>query len=195
MSNEKNYSVLKQQVESIELERDYSYQEKLTAKLDYQSKNLELSIDQNFLNEVVLWKVNRYAEFNSDVIESLNELKNASDPILEKGLLKQVLKQLLEIKGVQLPMASTILRFTKPERFAIYDQRVGRFINEVNKNGSILDNLSEERKRAKIAETIKFYEKYLIKLREICIDLGIEFSDSDRILYLADKKFNGKLKK
>lgn len=194
MNDTLNYDELKQQVKGIELERDYTYQDKLTPKLDYQSKNIELSIDQNFLNEVLLWKVNRYAEFPSDVIEALNELKHTNDPKLEEKLLKEVLKQLLAIKGVQLPMASTILRFTNPERFAIYDQRVGRIINELNTIGSISDLISEEKKIIKIEDTIKFYEKYLIKLRHISSKLGIPFPYSDRILYLADKKFKGKLK-
>lgn len=195
MNEEIKHKELKEEILQIKLEKSYIYQPELTPELDKSSKDKKKSIDQNFLNEVVLWKVNRYAKFSDDVIAGLNQLKRLNNETTDNELFKKVLAQLLSIKGVQLPMASTILRFTKPERFAIYDQRVGRLIEKENEVGSISDSLSETKKEEKINQTIEFYQDYLLTLKTICKELDIKFSEADRILYLADKKFNGKLEK
>ncbi|NQX80419.1 MAG: hypothetical protein HRT66_00270 [Flavobacteriaceae bacterium] len=49
----------------------FDYQESLTKKLDCNSTDF----DQNTLNEIVLWKVNRYAEFDSQLISLINSVK------------------------------------------------------------------------------------------------------------------------
>ena len=43
---------------------------------------------------------------------------------------KKRAKEILERKGFDFPMASTVLRFAVPDRLQIIDQRVYRFITE-----------------------------------------------------------------
>ncbi|WP_299432988.1 hypothetical protein [uncultured Aquimarina sp.] len=66
-----------------EMSEDYNfeYQKELTSKLD----NLEEDFDQNTLNEIVLWKVNRYAPFSNDIISLINSI-NPNDTKLNKEI-------------------------------------------------------------------------------------------------------------
>ncbi|HEX8575954.1 MAG TPA: hypothetical protein VF677_06630 [Flavobacterium sp.] len=155
----------------------FKYQVELTKKLD----SLNSDFNQDILNEIILWKVNRYAKFDTETINLLNEL-NPNDENLNISLTTKILLKLLEKnqKGIRLAMASTILRFKNPEIYQIIDQRVYRFIYG---------------KELKYSETninlqIIIYLNYLEKLKEVCEKYQIKFKDSDRILYKMDKDYN-----
>ena len=49
---------------------DYFYQDLLTPKLD----DLEGDFDQKTINEIVLWKVNRYALLKHESLDLLNKI-------------------------------------------------------------------------------------------------------------------------
>ena len=49
----------------------YSYQADLTSKLD----SLDADFNQAIINEIVLWKVNRYAEIDSYTLILINQIK------------------------------------------------------------------------------------------------------------------------
>lgn len=151
----------------------FKYQDKLTKKLD----KLIGDFDQNILNEIVLWKVNRYAEFDEQTIAMLNTISN--DEVLDEEKTKQMLKSLLNIDGVGLPMASSILRFKNPNVYQIIDQRVYRVIYEYDLPKRYQDDAN-----------IGLYLEYLKKLREVCDIHKIDFNKADRILYLFDKECN-----
>ena len=60
----------------------------------------------------------------------INEINTISSwKVLNKEKTCEILTSLLKTKGVQLAMASTILRFRNPNIFQIIDQRVYRVIN------------------------------------------------------------------
>ena len=101
----------------------------------------------------------------------------------------RILKMLLKTKGVQLAMASTILRFRNNNLYQIIDQRVYRIIYK-RKELKLNSYLSEKN----IENQIKLYIDYLSHLRKVCSDLKIPFTDSDRILFLADRRINKKHK-
>ena len=166
---------VKEKLNYEKLKNKYKYQEELTPKLD----ELEADFNQEIINEIALWKVNRYVLMQEDTLELLNKIKKSDDK-LNEDLTKQILERLLEKhqKGIQLAMASTILRFKNPSIYQIIDQRVYRFIyGKPLKYPNTID------------EQINLYLKYLNDLREKCKD-NIPFEESDRILYSADKKFN-----
>src|SRR5438552_3897888 len=99
---------------------DYKYQGKLTDRLD--SATGEFT--QALINEIVLWKVNRFAELSPKLLKEISSLSK-----LEKGRhadAKSTLKELLEERGVDLAMASTILRFRNPSVFQIIDRHAYR---------------------------------------------------------------------
>ncbi len=154
----------------------YKYQLELTKKLD----DLHSDFNHEILNEIVLWKVNRYVKFEEETIHLLNKTNPKSEKLDEK-LTNDILNNLLreEQKGIQLAMASTILRFRNPKIYQILDQRVYRFIY-----GKVF------KKESKIDSQIKMYLKYLNDLKEVCEKHQIDFKEADRILYSMDKLHN-----
>lgn len=155
-------------------EIEFDYQSKLTRRLDILSGDF----DQSIINEIVLWKINRYAELNEPALILLNQLKKRAKKI-NLELTKKVLEALLNTKGIKLPMASTILRFKNPKLYQIIDQRAFRFIYGI-----------EMKVPNKLDDQINLYLEYLSKLREVCTVYNIPFHHSDRILYSLDKKHN-----
>jgi len=157
----------------------YNYQPELTKRLD----NLEnVSINQSLINEIVLWKVNRYVRISEVDIEQFDKLK-----VLKAGEHKrasEMLKVLLGISGVDLPMASTILRFINPKVFQIIDRHAYRAV--YGKKYPLYQATPTERK-------ISLYLEYISELIELCKSKGLAFTTIDRLLYIFDKKNNGKL--
>jgi thermostable 8-oxoguanine DNA glycosylase len=155
----------------------YSYQTELTSKLD----NLNSDFNQEIINEVVLWKVNRFAAIDSETLNLINKIKK-TDTIIDQELTTKILLKLLhkKQKGIRLAVASTILRFKNPKIYQIIDQRVYRFI------------YGEELKHSEtdINQQILIYFNYLDKLKQICLDRNINFEVADRILYSLDKIHN-----
>jgi thermostable 8-oxoguanine DNA glycosylase len=155
----------------------YSYQNELTAKLD----RLDTDFDQETINEIVLWKVNRYAAIDIDTLRLINQIKR-NDTQLNPELTGAILLRLLgkEQKGVRLAMASTILRFKNPTLYQIIDQRVFRFLYGKELKYSETD----------INEQINLYLDYLQKLKNICNEHNVDFKIADRIFYAMDKAHN-----
>ncbi len=154
------------------------YQPNLTNDLDRKTNNF----DQDTINEIVLWKVNRYAKISDETLDMLNKI-SWKDKIINTALTEKILESLLNTKGIRLPMASTILRFKNSNIYQIIDQRVYRFL------------YGEDIKYPhNIQKQIKLYLEYLDKLNRECKKANINFNCSDRILYLADKKLNSDAK-
>lgn len=162
---------------------DYNFQEKLTPELD----NFAGEFNQDPLNKIVLWKVNRYAAFDKETIELINAIDPSSDK-LDKSFSKQLLKKLLKTDGVGLPMASTILRFRNPKIYQIIDQRAYRFL--CGNHMKLPTGKSEKG----IDEQIDKYLEYLQELKNTCQQYSVPFEDADRVLYIADKRVNGHIK-
>ena len=157
----------------------YEYQESLTDRLD----NIEkLSFNQSLLNEIVLWKVNRFVELDNDIFREINELKELTFGEYEKG--EHVLKHLIEINGIDLPLASAILRFRNPKVFQIIDRHAYRAV--YGKRYPLYTKTNPERK-------INLYFDYLNKLAYLCNEKNLDFETIDRLLYQFDKDENGKL--
>lgn len=158
---------------------DYSYQAELTKKLD----EVKSDFNQEIINEIVLWKVNRYSSISPETFRLINEIKN-TDTVLDKDLTRKILKSLLGSRGVRLALASTILRFKNSKIYQIIDQRVYRFITGQEFKYSIID----------IDGQIELYLNYLEILNEKCEKYQIDYEMSDRIIYQIDKKYNKDLK-
>lgn len=169
-------SILSSDFKLIESDNEFNYQDKLTSKLDKTDKDF----DQEIINEIVLWKVNRYAELAPSLVDKINRIKRTDKEINEQ-LAREILLELLKTKGIKLPMASTILRFRNPKLFQIIDQRVYRII--YNEKLKLPYNRQLE-------EQIDLYFKYLKDLRGIANKLKVSFELSDRILFMADRRLN-----
>lgn len=156
-----------------EAERDYKFQPELTKKLD----NHYGDFTETTLLEIVLWKTNRYPTFTPELIDDINDLRRHCTVHGAKILLKK----LLSLKGFDLPMASTVLRFACPDQFQIIDQRVYRFISE---------DVDVFKKPHSDDKKVEVYFEYLDNLKDVCNKYNIPFRKADRILYQLDKTFN-----
>lgn len=161
--------------------KNYNYQPGLTKKLD----NLcDVTFTQFIINEIVLWKVNRYVSLDNDILLKINNLKT-----LTIGMHRQaqtVLESLLRTRGVDLPMVSTFLRFRNPEVFQIIDRHAYR---------AIYDQNYPLHTTSPIKRKISTYFEYLDKLIELCEKRNLEFQTIDRLLYVFDKRINGNLER
>ena len=160
--------------EHLKLEK-YNYQPRLTAKLDELNKDF----DQEIINQIVLWKVNRFAEIDNETLILINSITQDSEN-LNENLTTEILENLLTTNGIQLAMASTILRFKNPKIYQIIDQRVYRIIY-----GETLPKYFSS-----VEKQISLYLKYINDLKNVCDQRGINFELSDRIIYELDKEFN-----
>jgi thermostable 8-oxoguanine DNA glycosylase len=156
----------------LKAEIDYSFQEQLTKELDAKTDNFD---DVTFL-KIVLWKTNRYPTLESETVAIINDLRRNYS--LEKA--KNALFHLLRLKGFDLPMASTVLRFACPTELQIIDKRVYRLIMPENEL-----KIPRETERK-----VVMYFEYLEKLKQVSIQHNIPFEKSDRILYQLDKRLN-----
>jgi hypothetical protein len=157
----------------------YMYQPELTTKLDA----IDSDFDQAIINEIVLWKVNRYAAIDKSVLCLLNKINKEAAEI-DKELTREILVQLLKQNGIRLAIASTILRFKNPKIYQIIDQRVYRFIYGQE---LFLSKSSDE-------QQVEIYMSYLLTLRKECYRYGVRFENADRIFYSMDKKYNSDYK-
>lgn len=160
--------------------KDYGYQPLLTPQLDQSHTQI---FTQELINEIVLWKVNRYARLTAEILDLLNSnilRGNKLDP----EFTKQILKELLKTPGIRLPMASTILRFRNPNVYQIIDQRAYRILY-----GKEL-GATDPRNDKVIEQQIMLYLNYLEKLRTTAEEYSWSFSEMDRILYILDLKHN-----
>ena len=58
-----------------ESDKEFDYQPVLTNRLDKHSDEF----DQSVINQIILWKVNRYADLPNELIEKLNSIDPAND--------------------------------------------------------------------------------------------------------------------
>ncbi len=156
--------------ELLPYEKHYNYQPELTEKLD----KMEGSFSQEMINEIVLWKVNRYVKMTDETLLMLNKIDR-----LNNDEEKELFTMMLNTDGIDIPMMSTILRFRNPERYQIIDQRAYRVLYG-----------EEYHKPTAIDKKIELYCAYLKELRAFCKRNKIPFSKADRIMYEFDKKEN-----
>jgi len=159
--------------------KNYNYQANLTKKLD----NLRrVTFTQSIVNEIVLWKVNRYVSLDNEILLSIDDLKTLTNG--EHRQAQTVLESLLSIHGVDLPMASTLLRFRNSKVFQIIDRHAYRAI--YSRDYPLYATSSSSRK-------ISTYFVYLDELIGLCRKRNLEFQTIDRLLYRFDKRINGRL--
>jgi hypothetical protein len=172
----------------LEKDSDYTYCEHLTKILD----EYEGDFDDGLINKITLWKVNRFPRVPEAIITKINKIKKTdtcSD--ISRAQMENLVEKLLECPGVRIAMASTYLRFKNPSLFQIIDRRVYRVLYGEDLNQQISGSMYDSEKGRK--EIVGIYFEYLECLKRKSKELKIEFAESDRILYNADKRMNGNL--
>ncbi|OGP88642.1 MAG: hypothetical protein A2157_16435 [Deltaproteobacteria bacterium RBG_16_47_11] len=184
MKNRKNSTQIRKIENKRELHEEdlnFDYNRDLTNELDI----IEEDFDENIINKIALWKLNRYPRLTDELIRRLNRIRNDEE---HKEEHKKILIDLLGCSGVQLPMASTFLRFRNPRLFQIIDQHVYRLLTGYELS---LPLSNSQRNKDKICE---IYFRYLEDMKRKCKELEIPFEKADRILYKADKRINKDVK-
>jgi hypothetical protein len=166
---------------------DFTYQPELTPRLDTLSDE---PFSEQTVNEIVLWKVNRYVRLSKEIRSSLYSLRSLRPNEHRMG--KGVLLSLLDCQGVDLPMASAFLRFQNADVFQIIDRHAFRAVS-----GTPYPIRSAARPATKTSayfkrldEKASVYFEYLDDLVLLASSRGVQFRDLDRILYVFDKKQN-----
>ncbi len=160
----------------------FDYQPDLTEILD----SYKSGFTQRIINEIVLWKVNRYVntDTSSNWLEDLNAFMYFTE--IEEEELRKFLKLVLDgVKGVRLAMASTFLRFRNPDVYQIIDERMFRVVMGKENPGKKLSSYTT------VDSQINLYVNYLNKLKILCKEKSINYQQSDRVLYQFDKNKNG----
>ncbi len=169
---------------------DYNYykpasglsQKSLTDELD--SIEPDQAFDESTVHKILLWKIHRYADLSPDLLNRLNDVSRLTQTNKQEA--KPVLEELLQTDGIDLPMASTLLRFRNPNVFQIIDRRAFRAVTEKD-HYDLYSGSPVKRK-------VEVYFSYLESIDKLCEQTGINFADADRILYQFDKQNNGTLK-
>lgn len=170
-----------------------------------ENNGASISEAQLLLRKIVLWKLNRIIEVDDEKLKGLKSLmlNLKQDDYLQSEELKNTLFELLECRGVGLPMLSTILHFYRPDLFPIIDKRALRQLEIWRRNPDdlwLLDQIPPDLfyyKRlnsTKISTLVNVYEWYIQTCREFydleCSGHNILFNDVDKILYQIDKDKN-----
>lgn len=160
---------------------DFKYQPELTEVLD----GIDTDFNQDIINQIVLWKVNRYAPIDVETLKLINRISKKETEI-DTALLGDIFLRLLHTsqKGIRLAMASAILRFKNPKVYQIIDQRAYRFLFGKELKYDLKD----------INMQICLYTDYLDKMKDACKLYNVEFENADRVFYAMDKEFNKELK-
>jgi len=167
------------------IQPDLSKWNELIEKYDYedgtpifqrltQKSRVAVPDDYDIINMIVLWKLNRVVHIASETIEYINAVANRvqtpSQAIADPDV-RECIRELVNSRGVRLPMASTIMHFYAPDAFAIVDERAYR-----QACGQTLDP----------AAGWDVYADYLHACMDLCLANGIPFRQVDKVLYQLD---------
>lgn len=157
----------------LNYEFEYNIDERTDIKNNIRNKDISI----NDIRQIALWKYNRIINIDEDVLERLNKVLQKKDITVNCKDVKDIIEDLIQSRGVGMPLASTILKFLRPDVFPIIDVRAYRalFDKKINKY------------------TYSEYVKYCNKIYEVREVTGIDLSEIDEQLYEFDKKYNGKI--
>jgi len=162
-----------------QLLKDYRFQPALTESLDALGPQ---PFTQEIVNEIVLWKLDRYVKLSPDALAALNSV-TAFPPESHRSA-GDTLAILLGERGVDLPMASTFLRFRNRKASQIIDRHAYRAV--YGQDYPLYSTSTDILK-------IKLYFSYLDDLFALAESKNVAFELLDRVLFIFDKQVNGKL--
>ena len=156
----------------------FNYNNNETSEL-HRITNKNPSIDMHDLRRISLWKLNRVLDVSDDTIKDLQNLASLKTVEVDSDIAKNILNKLVSSRGIGFPMASAILKFTRPDIFPIIDVRAYRALTG--------------KKIYYSQYTIDLYIKYVEQLKIYANKLNIPLSEMDEQLYEFDKEHNRKI--
>lgn len=160
------------------LNYNFSYNPEETKKLQsiMQNKN-DISVED--LRRIVLWKLDRVLDVSEETITYLQKIATDTKLNIQSNLVSQTLELLTNSNGIGFPMASSILKFIRPDIFPIIDVRAYRALYG--------------KKIYSTQYTVQKYLAYVEKVYQISDKLNIKLYKVDEQLYCFDKEHNGKI--
>jgi hypothetical protein len=165
-------------IEDDKLEYNFQYKKEEKSNINEMLNN-NSNLNMDHIRRVALWKLNRVINIPDEILKELSKIAIDKDlkPRDKKSI--DVIKELVKCEGIGFPMASTILKFIRPDIYPIIDIRAYR----------VLFCRSSE-KPTRIIYTLELYLNYIDKITEISIKQGIAFNAVDEQLYCFDKELN-----
>ena len=161
-------------LDNDKLEFDYNYNNIETAFLNKKINN-NAAINIEDIRRIVLWKLDRIINIPDEVIDDLKKFANKKSLDIKDSKTQEVIEKLLSCDGVGFPMASTILKFIRPDVFPIIDIRSYRVIFGVKLYSS--------------QYSLDKYINYIGEVYKIRDRLNIDLPLIDQQLYCFDKEF------
>jgi thermostable 8-oxoguanine DNA glycosylase len=136
-------------------------------------------LNKDFFVKLGCWKSPRQRpNYEANDERLIEEATRLAYELTNERIKLHILKVL---KGVQVPVASTILHFLQPDIFAIFDIRVRRSLNEAGKWDRDKNVASDEA-----------WQEYIALMRDLSSSLGVTLRELDKALWAYD---NDKLRK
>ncbi len=129
------------------------------------------------LRRVSLWKLDRVLKVSEVTLSLLRAVAIKNDLKITDSIAKDAIEGLVASEGVGYPMASSILKFIRPDIFPIIDIRAYRALTG--------------KKLYYKSYTLKKYLDYAERLQKIANDKCRPLCEIDEQLYCFDEKNNG----
>ena len=100
------------------LNYEFNYNEMETSLLKNKMERKQ-TITMDDLRRISLWKLNRTLNVKSDTLEKLEMISMSNDMTIESKFIQDTIKELVNSDGIGFPMASSILKFIRPDLFPI----------------------------------------------------------------------------
>ncbi len=167
-------------VHTDKLDFEYDYNVAETASL-HAIANRSEHVDINLLRRISLWKLNRILDVPGETMKRLQAL--ATDAHLQAGAaeVRELIGELIDCAGIGMPMASTILKFLRPDVFPIIDVRAYRALYGKKLSwppGAVERNIDR-------------YLSYVSDVKALSKSIRRPLRDIDEQLYCFDRKHNG----
>lgn len=155
---------------------DYNLDEK---KALHEKLNNSSSIENTDLFRIALWKYNRCIHIADSTLGKLNELAITEKLAIDDPFSEEVIEELVATPGIGFPLASTILKFARPDVYPIIDIRAYRVLlgKKITYSTYSLDK----------------YIEYAKMIGDISTKENLPFQEIDEYLYELDKTHNGKI--
>lgn len=131
-------------------------------------------LNKEYFVKLGWWKARRQME-NYKANDN-NLVKEATRLAYETSNEQIKLHILKVLKGVQVPVASTILHFLQPDYFPIFDMHVRKSLKKTGKWDMDVNDASDEA-----------WQKYVALMRELSERLGVSLRELDKALWAYDK--------
>lgn len=136
-------------------------------------------LSKDDLRRMALWKLDRVVEVPESTIQKLRALTEEHPLSARSPDAVETLEELVQCQGVSYPMASTFLKFVRPDVFPIIDVRAYRALTGT--------------KIRPYQYTTSIYLDYVDQLTQISRSRGVALAAIDEQLYCFDKQHNGKI--